>query len=147
MRAMVLEEQGQPLVLRDIDPPRPGPHEILVKVSACGVCRTDLHVLDGDLRAPKLPLVLGHEIIAAVAELGAEVEGYEPGERVGVPWLGKTCGRCPFCRRDEENLCDEPSFTGYQTDGGYAEYAVADAHFCFPVHGDYTDVEAAPLLF
>ena len=146
MRAMVLEEQGRPLVLREIETPRPGPHEILVKVSACGVCRTDLHVLDGDLREPKLPLVLGHEIVGTVAELGAEVDGYDLGARVGVPWLGKTCGRCPFCQRDEENLCDEPSFTGYLIDGGYAEYAVADAQFCFPVHGDYSDVEAAPLL-
>jgi propanol-preferring alcohol dehydrogenase len=124
----------------------PGPDEVLIKVSACGVCRTDLHVCDGELPEPKLPLILGHEIVGHVAALGASAEGFAVGDRVGVPWLGHTDGTCFYCRRGEENLCDDPRFTGYQLDGGYAEYAVADARYAFKLPQAYSDTEAAPLL-
>jgi propanol-preferring alcohol dehydrogenase len=146
MRAMLLDRPGVPLRLASLDVPRPGPGQVLVKVAACGVCRTDLHVLDGELASPKLPLVLGHEIVGAVAGLGAGVEGLEPGQRIGVPWLGHTCGCCSYCRSGQENLCDAAAFTGYTLDGGYAEYTLAEARFCFPVPADYPAVEAAPLL-
>lgn len=146
MRAMLLEEPRRPLRMVEMDRPRPGPGQVLVQVSACGVCRTDLHVLDGELASPKLPLVLGHEIVGSVAGLGPGVTGLEPGQRIGVPWLGRTCGTCPCCRRGEENLCDEATFTGYTLDGGYAEFTVADARFCFPLPTGYMDHEAAPLL-
>ncbi|MYZ48201.1 zinc-dependent alcohol dehydrogenase family protein [Propylenella binzhouense] len=146
MKAMVLERPGTPLVLRELPVPRPGPGEVLVKVLACGVCRTDLHVVDGELPDPKLPLVPGHEIVGRVAATGPGVERFKLGDRVGVPWLGRTCGECRFCRAGEENLCDRPSFTGYTLDGGYAEFAVADARFAFPLPAGYSDVEAAPLL-
>jgi len=146
MRAMVLEAQHQSLKLRNISVPEPAPEQVLIRVSACGVCRTDLHVCDADLTEPKLPLVLGHEIIGRVAALGASVDQFEVGQRVGVPWLGHTCGRCRYCSKGRENLCAEARFTGYQLDGGYAEYTVADHRYVFPVSGDYTDVEAAPLL-
>lgn len=143
---MVLERIGGPLTLRDIARPEPGPSEVLLAVKACGVCRTDLHVLDGDLSDPKLPLVLGHEIVGTVAAVGAEVTGISVGARMGIPWLGRTCGHCLYCRADRENLCDTAGFTGYQLDGGFAEYAVADARYCFPIPVDYADAEAAPLL-
>lgn len=146
MTAMVLDSPGEPLHRREIDRPDPGPGQLLVKVAACGVCRTDLHVVDGDLTEPNLPIVPGHEIVGHVAELGEGVTRFAPGERVGIPWLGHTCGVCSHCRAARENLCDAPGFTGYTIDGGYAEYALADADYCFPVHGDYSDAEAAPLL-
>lgn len=146
MKAMVLERPGEPLRLVDVPLPSPGPGQILVRVAACGVCRTDLHVVDGELPEPKLPIVPGHEIVGEVAGLGEGVTGFRLGERVGVPWLGRTCGRCWYCRHEAENLCDAPGFTGYTLDGGYAEYTVADAAYCFPIAGDYSAVEAAPLL-
>jgi propanol-preferring alcohol dehydrogenase len=146
MLAMLLERPGQPLRPVDRPVPAPGPGQLLLRVRACGVCRTDLHVADGELRDPKLPLVLGHEIVGTVESLGPGVEGFAPGARAGVPWLGATCGRCGYCRTDRENLCDAARFTGYQLDGGYAEFAVADARFCFPLPEGYSDVEAAPLL-
>ena len=146
MRAMVLDGPGRPLRLTDLPKPAPGPGQVLVRVRACGVCRTDLHVVDGELTDPKLPLVPGHEIVGTVALAGERVDRFAPGERVGVPWLGHTCGTCRYCRSGRENLCDEPAFTGYTLDGGYAEYTVADARYCFPVAGDYSDAEAAPLL-
>jgi len=126
--------------------PCPGPHQILVQVRACGVCRTDLHVVDGDLPPVPLPVIPGHEIVGMVAALGQGVEGVEVGDRVGVPWLGHTCGTCWYCRHGLENLCDAPGFTGYTQDGGYAEYALANSRYCFPVPDGYGDAEAAPLL-
>ena len=146
MRAMVLEKAGEPLVACDLPIPEPGPHQVLVRVSACGVCRTDLHVVDGELTEPKLPLVPGHEIIGTVAATGEGVERFSEGARVGIPWLGATCGACRYCRAGHENLCARPAFTGYQLDGGYAEYALADARYCFPIPGHYGDAEAAPLM-
>src|SRR5579884_3886019 len=146
MRAMVLDAPRRPLRAAELPRPVPGPGQVLLAVRACGVCRTDLHVADGELPDPKLPLVLGHEIVGTVAELGAGVERFRPGDRVGVPWLGWSCGECGFCRAGRENLCDRARFTGYQLDGGYAEYAVADARFCFPLPPAYGDREAAPLL-
>jgi alcohol dehydrogenase, propanol-preferring len=138
-------EDGR-LELRDIAVPEPGPGDVLVRVHANGVCRTDLHVLEGELPDPKLPLVLGHQIVGTVEALGGAVDSIAIGDRVGVPWLGGVDGTCPYCRSDRENLCDHPTFTGYQRDGGYAEYAVARADFVFGLSADYTDIEAAPLL-
>jgi propanol-preferring alcohol dehydrogenase len=146
MQAMVLEAAHRPLKATELPVPEPGPDQILLKVLACGVCRTDLHIYDGELDHPKLPLVPGHEIVGRVEALGANVEGFEIGERVGVPWLGYTDGTCPYCRMGRENLCDHPRFTGYQIDGGYAAYTVADARYCFKLPEGYSDAEAAPLL-
>jgi propanol-preferring alcohol dehydrogenase len=146
MRAMLLDAPGRPLRLAEVPVPEPGPGEILVKVAACGVCRTDLHVVDGDLPPVRSPVVPGHEIVGQVAKLGAGVEEVELGRRVGVPWLGHTCGRCRYCRAGRENLCDAPGFTGWTRDGGYADYVVADARYCFPLPEGYDDVAAAPLL-
>ena len=146
MHAMVLDSPGRPLVRRDLTRPEPGAGEVLIRVRACGVCRTDLHVVDGELTEPKLPLVPGHEIVGEVIETGAGVEDLAVGARVGVPWLGHTCGACAYCRSGQENLCDRARFTGYQIDGGYADMTVADAHYAFPIHGTYSDAEAAPLL-
>jgi len=146
LRAMRLDAARRPLGLVDIPRPEAGPGQVLLQVKACGVCRTDLHVADGDLTSPKLPLILGHEIVGTVVARGPGVERFREGDRVGVPWLGDTCGACDFCRTGHENLCDRARFTGYQIDGGYAEFAVADQRFCFPIHGSYTDAEAAPLL-
>ncbi len=146
MQAMVLEAAGEPLKSVTLPVPKPGPDQILLKVLACGVCRTDLHIVDGELTEPKLPLVLGHEIVGRVEALGPGVSGFQIGERVGVPWLGFTDGTCPYCRSGRENLCDDPRFTGYQIDGGYAGYTVADARYCFPLPEGYSDAEAAPLL-
>jgi propanol-preferring alcohol dehydrogenase len=146
MRAMVLETPKQPLRLRDLPVPEPGPGQILVRVRACGVCRTDLHIADGELAEPKLPLVMGHEIAGEVVRLGPRVERFQVGQRVGVPWLGYTDGICPYCRAGQENLCDHPRFTGYTIDGGYAEYTLADQRYCFPLPENYSDAEAAPLL-
>ena len=146
MKAMVLHRPGERLVLEERTRPEPGRDQVLVRVRACGVCRTDLHVVDGDLTEPCLPIVPGHEVIGEVAALGAGVERFAPGQRVGIPWLGFTCGSCGFCTSGQENLCDTARFTGYQIDGGYAEYAVADQRYCFPVAGGLSDAEAAPLL-
>jgi propanol-preferring alcohol dehydrogenase len=146
MRAMILERPREPLREVDLPVPDPGPGQVRVKVAACGVCRTDLHVVDGDLTEPKLPLIPGHEIVGYVDALGPGVTRLTPGQRVGIPWLGHTCGVCPYCREGRENLCDAPGFTGYQIDGGYAEYAVADADYCFPIPGNQPDVEVAPWL-
>lgn len=146
MRAMVFEGVGRPLREADLPMPEPGEGQVRLRVLACAVCRTDLHILDGDLKEPKLPLVLGHEIVGRVDALGAGVAGLSLGQRLGVPWLGGTCGQCCFCRSGQENLCEQAVFTGYQRDGGYAEYAVADARFCFPVPEAYGEAEAAPLL-
>jgi len=146
MRAMVLDRPITPLVLRERPIPQPAGGEILVEVAACGVCRTDLHVVDGELPQPKLPVVPGHEIVGPVAAIGKGVTGFTPGERVGVPWLGATCGVCPYCRSGRENLCDRPLFTGYTRDGGYATHTVADARFCFPLPEAVDAAAAAPLL-
>jgi propanol-preferring alcohol dehydrogenase len=143
---MVLEEPGRPLALRELGDPAPGAGEVLLSVHACAVCRTDLHVVDGELADPKLPLVLGHQMVATVVEAGSPAGQFRPGSRVGVPWLGWTCGECRYCLSGRENLCDRARFTGYQLDGGYAELAVADERFCFPVPEDYADLQAAPLL-
>src|SRR5436190_2100833 len=146
MRAMVLEKPLTPLIMREQATPAPAAGEILVAIAACGVCRTDLHVVDGELPGPKLPIVPGHEIVGRVAAMGAGVTGFAIGERVGVPWLGFTCGVCPYCRSDRENLCDRPLFTGYTRDGGYATHALADARYCFPLPERMDDAEVAPLL-
>jgi propanol-preferring alcohol dehydrogenase len=146
MQAMLLERPGGPLKAAELQVPEPGPGQILIKVAACGVCRTDLHILDGELHHPKLPLVLGHEVVGHVAALGPRVEGFAIGMRVGVPWLGSTDGTCRFCLSEQENLCDDPRFTGYQIDGGYAGYTVADARYAFTLPEAYSDAEAAPLL-
>ncbi|HEU4355642.1 MAG TPA: zinc-dependent alcohol dehydrogenase family protein [Actinomycetota bacterium] len=146
MRAMVLRAPRESLEGSEIPAPEPGPGQVLVGVRACGVCRTDLHVLDGELPGPKLPLVLGHQVVGTVLALGPEVEGPAEGDRVGVPWLGWTCGECEYCTTGRENLCPRARFTGYQLDGGYAEMLVADARYCFPVPEGYPDDQAAPLL-
>jgi len=146
MRAMVFEGPGRPLRLKELPDPAPGAGQVLVRVHACGVCRTDLHVVDGELPDPKLPLVPGHQIVGTVAALGEGVTGFSKGDRVGVPWLGGSCGRCDYCTSGRENLCDEARYTGYQIDGGFAEFCVADARFCFPIPSGYPDLQAAPLL-
>jgi propanol-preferring alcohol dehydrogenase len=146
MKAMILDAAGLPLRQAEIPRPVPGEDEVLLKVSACGVCRTDLHVLNGDLPQPKLPLILGHEIVGVVVSKGAHVERFAIGQRLGVPWLGHTCGHCRYCASGRENLCDAALFTGYTLDGGYAEYTVANQSYCFPLPESYTDAEAAPLL-
>ncbi len=146
MRAMVLERIGTPLVQRDFPDPVPGLGEIRVRIAACGVCRTDLHVVDGDLPSPKLPIVPGHEIVGRVEAIGPGVAELEAGMRVGIPWLGHTCGVCTFCRGGRENLCDAPLFTGYTRDGGYATHILADARFAFRLGEDGDDIAQAPLL-
>ncbi|MBE0530653.1 MAG: zinc-dependent alcohol dehydrogenase family protein [Rhodospirillales bacterium] len=146
MRAMVLDAAGSPLDLRQVARPEPAAGHILVRVAACGVCRTDLHVVDGELTDPKLPLIPGHEIIGRVAALGLGVERFAEGQRVGIPWLGFSCGTCRYCREGRENLCRAARYTGYQLDGGYADYVVADQRYAFPIGGGYSDAEAAPLM-
>src|SRR6266446_5822641 len=146
MRAMVLNEPKRPLELRDVPKPKPGKGQLLVSVSTCAVCRTDLHVVDGELPHPKLPLVPGHEVIGTVAKRGEGAERFGIGARVGIPWLGWTCGECRYCRSDRENLCDRARFTGYTLDGGYADYTVADERFCFRIPEGYSDAQASPLL-
>ena len=146
MRCMQLDRLGEPLRLRERHVPQPGNGELMLAVSACGVCRTDLHVVDGDLTHPKLPIVPGHEIVGRVAAVGQGVSGFRMGERVGVPWLGATCGVCPYCREDAENLCNAPVFTGYTRDGGFATHTIADARYCFPLGEDGNDAEIAPWL-
>jgi propanol-preferring alcohol dehydrogenase len=143
---MTLAAPRQPLQPLDRPTPEPGPDQLLIRVRACGVCRTDLHVVDGELPHPKLPLIPGHEIVGTVVQKGGRVERFTVGDRVGVPWLGWTDGVCRYCRAGRENLCDHPGFTGYTLDGGYAEYAVADHRYCFPLPQEYPDAEAAPLL-
>jgi alcohol dehydrogenase, propanol-preferring len=146
MRAMVLHEPGRPLRAAELPVPGAALGEVLVSVSACGVCRTDLHLVDGELAEPKLPLVPGHQIVGTVVRAGDGVDAFGPGERVGVPWLGWTCGECRYCLSGRENLCERARFTGYQLDGGFAEYAVADHRFCFSIPEEYPDLQAAPLL-
>jgi propanol-preferring alcohol dehydrogenase len=154
MRAMVLDKPGQSLQLRDVTKPKPARGQLLVRISACAVCRTDLHVVDGELPDPKLPLILGHQIVGYVADVGPEISSsfdirhssFAVGDRIGIPWLGWTDGECVYCRSGRENLCDNARFTGYTIDGGYAEFTVADARYCFHLPERYSDVEAAPLL-
>jgi alcohol dehydrogenase, propanol-preferring len=146
MRAQLLTEARRPLVTADLPEPRPGPGQVLLAVKACAVCRTDLHILDGELSHPKLPLVPGHEIVGIVVERGPDADRFSIGDRVGVPWLGWTCGVCDYCKSGRENLCDRARFTGYQIDGGYAELTVADQRYCFAIPAAFGDVEAAPLL-
>lgn len=143
---MLLETIGAPLKPRELPKPKPGPGQLLVRVSACAVCRTDLHIVDGEVPNPKLPLILGHEIVGRVEEIGEGADQFRVGDRVGIPWLGWTCGECKYCRSERENLCDRALFTGYTIDGGYAEFTVADARFCFPMPEAFDDVAAAPLL-
>jgi propanol-preferring alcohol dehydrogenase len=146
MRAMVFEKAGGPLREQTPPTPAPGENHILIRVHACAVCRTDLHIVDGELTQPKLPLIPGHEIVGAVAATGAGVSRFKIGDRVGVPWLGWTCGECDYCKNGRENLCDQAKFTGYSIDGGYADYTVADQRFCLPIPAIYSAAEAAPLL-
>ena len=143
---MVLERPRQPLVLQELPVPEPGPGQVLLRIRACGVCRTDLHIVAGELPGPKLPLVLGHQIVGEVVRAGPGANRFVPGQRVGVPWLGWTCGECRYCRSGRENLCDRARFTGYTLDGGFAEYTVADERYCFPIPAGYPDEQAAPLL-
>jgi len=143
---MVLHTVGEPLELRDQPIPQPDEHQLLLKIQSCGICRTDLHIVDGDLENPNLPLILGHQIVGTVQEIGADVSGFSTGDKVGVPWLGSTCGHCEFCASDQENLCDHAQFTGYDINGGFAEYAVAESRFCFPIPSEYPATQAAPLL-
>jgi propanol-preferring alcohol dehydrogenase len=146
MRAMVLEHQNQPLVYKEVSIPKPGEGQVQIKIIACGICRTDLHVIDGELRHPKLPLIPGHEIVGKINEVGIGVDNLKINDPVGVPWLGYTCGECKFCRQGKENLCDKARFTGYTIDGGYAEYTVADARYCFLLSAKYANPASAPLL-
>ncbi|MGB7624045.1 MAG: zinc-dependent alcohol dehydrogenase family protein [Terriglobia bacterium] len=146
MRAMVLAVQKQPLRLMEVPVPHPSPDQVLIRVHTCAVCRTDLHIVDGDLTQPKLPLIPGHQIVGTVVDMGGHVAEFKPGDRIGIPWLGFTDGTCRYCRRGQENLCDHPLFTGYTLDGGYADYTVADHRYCFQLPASYGDAEAAPLL-
>lgn len=146
MRAMVLEVPGQPLREMKMPVPQPGPEQLLIRVHACGVCRTDLHIVDGDLPNPRLPLIPGHEIVGTVVRRGEKVRGFQVGDRVGIPWLAYTDGTCRYCKRGQENLCENALFTGYSVDGGYAEYTVAYEKYCFRMPPEYGDAEAAPLL-
>jgi propanol-preferring alcohol dehydrogenase len=146
MHAMVLEGAGQSLVYKTLPLPVPSPQQVLVKVIACGVCRTDLHIVDGDLKNPKLPLIPGHEIVGKVVKAGSEATRFKPGDLVGIPWLGYTCGKCRYCGKGQENLCESAGFTGYTIDGGYAEYTVAHQQYCFPIAPQYGNASGAPLL-
>jgi propanol-preferring alcohol dehydrogenase len=146
MRAMLFETPGQPLRLADLPTPKPGAGQFLIRVFACAVCRTDLHVVDGELMQPKLPLIPGHEIVGTIEAKGDGAERFEIGDRVGIPWLGWSCGECVYCKSGKENLCDRARFTGYTIDGGYAEHTVADQRFCFPIPSLYSNAQAAPLL-
>ncbi len=146
MRAMVLEQLRQPLQLREVSDPVPGSNQILIHVDACGLCRTDLHVVDGELTQPKLPLIPGHQIVGTVEAVGPDVTRFRPGHRVGVPWLGGSCGRCNYCLAGRENLCNNAVYTGYQIDGGFAEKCLANENFCFPIPKDFSPLQAAPLL-
>src|SRR6059058_3228047 len=146
VRAMVFAKAGTPLSKAELPQPVPGPGQVRLRIHACGVCRSDLHIVDGELTEPKLPLVLGHQIVGTVVEVGPDAKRFEPGRRVGVPWLAWTCGVCRYCRTGRENLCDNARFTGYTVDGGYAEEAAADERFCFPLPDGFADLQAAPLL-
>jgi len=146
MKAMVLEKPGQPLVLKKMAMPSHLPHQVLIRIIACGVCRTDLHIIDGELTNPKLPLVPGHEIVGVVAKVGSKVTNISVGDLIGVPWVGYTCGHCKYCNNGKENLCNNPGFTGYNIDGGYAEYTVANAQYCFLLSKQYGNASGAPLL-
>lgn len=146
MRAMILRRQRQPLELTDLPIPQADINQLQIRVTACGICRTDLHVLDADLKEPVLPLIPGHQIVGEITQIGAHVEGFELGQRVGVPWLGSSCGQCDFCAHGQENLCDQARYTGYQINGGFAEFTVADARYCFPIPQGFSDLQAAPLL-
>ena len=146
MRAMLLERPGQPLKIQEVPTPTPGSNQVLIRINTCGVCRTDLHILDGELSEPKLPLILGHQIVGRVTALGPGADRFKIGDRVGVPWLGYTDGTCRYCQRGQENLCDNPRFTGYTLDGGFAEYTVAYQRYCFLLPESYSDPEVAPLL-
>jgi propanol-preferring alcohol dehydrogenase len=146
MLAMVLEQPGAPLVQRDVSLPTPGPDQVLLKVNACAVCRTDLHILDGELEKPNLPLIMGHQIVGDVVSMGEKVNRFQIGERIGVPWLGYTDGTCRYCQQGQENLCDHPKFTGYTINGGFSQFTVADQRYCFPLPDSYPDDLVAPLL-
>jgi propanol-preferring alcohol dehydrogenase len=146
MEAMIFTGAGRALEHVELPDPVASPGQVRLEVHACGICRTDLHIVDGELDSPKLPLVLGHQIVGTIVETGTGVDRFAPGQRVGVPWLGWTCGECRYCRRSRENLCDQARFTGYTIDGGFAEQTVADARFCFPIPDGYPDLQAAPLL-
>lgn len=146
MRAMIFDGVGQPLRQAELPIPQPQPKQVLLQVHVCGVCRTDLHIVDGELAQPKLPLILGHQIVGTVVETGIEATKFSVGTRVGVPWLGHTCNNCRYCMTGKENLCDRALFTGYDLNGGYAEYTVADESFCFPIPEGFPDLQAAPLL-
>jgi propanol-preferring alcohol dehydrogenase len=146
MRAMVMRQAGVGLKLEDVPKPVAGPGQVLIRIEACGVCRTDLHILDGELTHPHLPLVPGHEIVGRIAGIGANITQFRIGERVGVPWLASTCGHCRYCKANKENLCDEAKFTGYDVNGGYADYCAADGRFCFPLPDDVEAASLAPLM-
>ncbi|MEW5925232.1 MAG: zinc-dependent alcohol dehydrogenase family protein [Candidatus Zixiibacteriota bacterium] len=146
MKAMVFRKAGKPLELMQLPVPKPNENQLLIKVHACGVCRTDLHIVDGELTAPKKLLIPGHEIVGTVAQIGDAVTDFKVGDKVGVPWLGYSCGKCSYCLKGKENLCDNPGFTGYTLDGGYAEYTVADRRYCFRIPAGYDDYKVAPLL-
>lgn len=146
MRAMVLHQQNLPLTLQNLDVPKPGPGQVQLKVTACGICRTDLHVVDADLKEPNLPLIPGHQIVGVVSAIGEGVTDFSRGQHLGVPWLGGSCGDCWYCQHGKENLCDHARYTGYQINGGFAEFTVADARYCFPIPTGYSDLQAAPLL-
>jgi propanol-preferring alcohol dehydrogenase len=146
MHAMVLEKRGRPLIYKELPVPEPADNQLLVKIIACGICRTDLHIIDGDLDKPKLPLILGHEIVGKVTAIGKDVNGFYLNDIVGIPWMGHTCGKCKFCKMGKENLCDDTLFTGYTIDGGFAEYTVADARFCFLLNPEKSKPGTAPLL-
>lgn len=146
MHAMVMEKSGQNLIYKEVKKPEPKENEVLIKVQTCGICRTDLHVVDGELKNPKLPLIPGHQIVGIIEKIGASVTNFVIGQRIGVPWLGRSCEKCSFCLSGRENLCDEARFTGYQIDGGFAEYCVAHHQFCFPIPDGYSEQQAAPLF-
>ncbi|WP_058476257.1 zinc-dependent alcohol dehydrogenase family protein [Legionella steigerwaltii] len=146
MHAMVLEKSGQKLIYKNVKKPAPQKNEVLVKVNACGICRTDLHVMDGELKNPKLPLIPGHQVVGTIEKIGSSVTNFVIGQRIGIPWLGGSCEACQFCLSGRENLCDQARFTGYQIDGGFAEYCVANHRFCFPIPDGYADYQAAPLF-
>ncbi len=143
MRAMVLEKSGGSLKLQQLEKPEPQKGQVRIKVTACSICRTDLHILDGELPSPNLPLIMGHQIVGTI---DTDSDHFKKGDLIGVPWLGKSCGTCPYCRAGDENLCDTPSFTGYTINGGFAEYCIADEHFIFPIPKNYPAIQAAPLL-
>lgn len=146
MHAMVLEKSEHKLIYKQVEKPAPQKNEVLVKVHACGICRTDLHVVDGELKNPKLPLIPGHQIVGTIESVGSSVTHFKIGQRIGIPWLGGSCEACQFCLSGRENLCDQARFTGYQIDGGFAEYCVANHRFCFPIPDGYSDYQAAPLF-